>query len=387
VTAILRRRADWVDLIESSQGEANDDEAWAHDVVASAKDVFAIEPMLSIVEHSPSCDSARYTTLATSRPELFLAADAGLKHLGAAGFRAMFYPRNVVSTFLDIERSAGADIGKRAAEFRRANDLGDALGIFAYPEPGVIVCLFVTHERAIELKSYDRGLLTQVALHLETSYRLRRRPESVKAVLDIDGRVLERAADAPLAHVLEGHAAHVNRARRERDGDGLGLWPALLAGRLSLVQRRVGSKLRYLVFENGPATRALHALSETEVEVVSQAARGQPTKLIAYGLGVSPSVVSKHLARAAAKVGASSRIDLIRIAAILGRDPRAHFRELAITDAERDVLALVQQGLSNEQIAQMRSRSVRTIANQVASLLRKTQSSSRRELLVMPANG
>ena len=118
------------------------------------------------------------------------------------------------------------------------------------------------------------------------------------------------------------------------------------------------------------------------MEVVSQAARGHSTKLIAYGLGVSSSVVSTRLASAAAKVGASSRMELVRLAAMLTRDPRARFAEMALTDAERDVLDLLKHGLSNEEIATIQSRSVRTIANQVASLLKKTGSGSRRALVV-----
>ena len=67
---------------------------------------------------------------------------------------------------------------------------------------------------------------------------------------------------------------------------------------------------------------------------------------------------------------------------MLTRDPRAAFPVVDLTEAEREILALLQQGLSNDEIARHRSRSLRTIANQVASLLRKTNSSSRRALLV-----
>lgn len=67
---------------------------------------------------------------------------------------------------------------------------------------------------------------------------------------------------------------------------------------------------------------------------------------------------------------------------MLAPDPRADLADNALTDAEREVLELLQHGLSNKEIAKRRSRSVRTIANQVASLLRKTKSSSRRALLV-----
>lgn len=54
-------------------------------------------------------------------------------------------------------------------------------------------------------------------------------------------------------------------------------------------------------------------------------------------------------------------------------------REVA-TAAEAEVLELLERGLSNERIAALRRRSVRTIANQMASLLRKTGATSRRQL-------
>jgi DNA-binding NarL/FixJ family response regulator len=52
-----------------------------------------------------------------------------------------------------------------------------------------------------------------------------------------------------------------------------------------------------------------------------------------------------------------------------------------LTSAERDVLARVARGESNQAIASARKTSVRTIANQVASLLRKTGATSRYDLI------
>ena len=51
------------------------------------------------------------------------------------------------------------------------------------------------------------------------------------------------------------------------------------------------------------------------------------------------------------------------------------------TSAERDVLLLVLEGLSNAAIAARRGRSARTVANQVAALLRKAHVMDRGELL------
>jgi DNA-binding NarL/FixJ family response regulator len=52
-----------------------------------------------------------------------------------------------------------------------------------------------------------------------------------------------------------------------------------------------------------------------------------------------------------------------------------------LTAAERDVLRQVTAGASNEQIARARSTSARTVANQVASLLRKLGARSRYDLI------
>ncbi len=383
--SVLRRGGDWARVVEAAQQEARDDEIWARGIVGAARHLFATacEPSLIVVEHSPACDSARSSALVTPYPFLAAVGDAGLSRVGVSGFRAFYYPPTAASTQLEVERKAPREAAAQTVDLRRQMNIEDLVGLFAYPEPGVIVVLHVAYERKIHLSRYDRSLLARVALHLETSYRLRRRPEVLKAVLDVDGRVLERSSDAPPADVLAAHAVSVTRAREQPDGaDALALWPALVSGQLSLVERGSGARKRYLFIENAPSGQPFRALSPAEVDVVSLAARGHPTKLIAYALGVSPSIVSTRMASAAAKLGASSRMDLVRLAAMLSRDPRARFAEIALTDAERDVLELLQHGLSNEEIASMRSRSVRTIANQVASLLRKTNSRSRRELVV-----
>jgi DNA-binding CsgD family transcriptional regulator len=52
-----------------------------------------------------------------------------------------------------------------------------------------------------------------------------------------------------------------------------------------------------------------------------------------------------------------------------------------LTPAERSVLELLVSGASNARIAQVRGASVRTVANQVASVLKKLRASSRFELV------
>ena len=58
-----------------------------------------------------------------------------------------------------------------------------------------------------------------------------------------------------------------------------------------------------------------------------------------------------------------------------------------LTPAEQRVLDLVRGGLSNAQVAAARGTSVRTVANQVASLFRKLGVQSRAELFVKLGSG
>lgn len=55
-------------------------------------------------------------------------------------------------------------------------------------------------------------------------------------------------------------------------------------------------------------------------------------------------------------------------------------RGLPLSDAERDVVAALLAGDSNRDIAARRGTSVRTVANQVASIFRKLGVASRAEL-------
>lgn len=70
----------------------------------------------------------------------------------------------------------------------------------------------------------------------------------------------------------------------------------------------------------------------------------------------------------------------VEYAVIAASPPRLALPE-GLTDAETSVLMLVLAGLSNEQIARARGRSLRTVANQIASIFEKTGTASRGELI------
>lgn len=65
---------------------------------------------------------------------------------------------------------------------------------------------------------------------------------------------------------------------------------------------------------------------------------------------------------------------------VVARPERAEISPVDLTVAQRAVLVLLGQGLSNKEIAQRRRTSPRTVANQVVSLLRALGCESRTEL-------
>jgi DNA-binding NarL/FixJ family response regulator len=262
---------------------------------------------------------------------------------------------------------------------------GDMLGLVAIVDDHSL-SIGAPFEETVSLDPRERHLLTQVALHMEAGLRVRLRPDDVVAVVDTDGRLVHAQGAATQAGGrarLSEHVKHVERCRASRtgrDAPALDAWSALIAGEWGLVEREErGVGRHYAVVKTSRASR-LRALSSLETNVTELSARGLTGKMIAYALGVPPSSVSKALAGAALKLGVGTRTRLVQLVARLlavgpspGQDPK-------LTEAERDVLALIRLGWTNKAIAASRGRSERTIANQVAALLRKMQQPSRRAL-------
>src|SRR5262245_46553544 len=143
--------------------------------------------------------------------------------------------------------------------------------------------------------------------------------------------------EAPLSNGKVEHAVGVARSRESREQlaraghdimtargrmrrlspqEAIEIWRALVAGRWSVVDHFDTEGRRYLIArrnEPEPAPSAgLASLTPRELEIVAYAALGHTNKLIAYELGLAPTTVATHLASAAAKLGVSTRIDLVR---------------------------------------------------------------------------
>lgn len=115
-------------------------------------------------------------------------------------------------------------------------------------------------------------------------------------------------------------------------------------------------------------------LTPREREIVERVAMGLSNKSVAYELGVCESTVATHLARAMRKLGVTRREALVP-------RPQASATLSHLTAAEREVVALVLSGKTDRAIAKARGTSPRTVANQLRSVFRKLDVSSRCELL------
>jgi DNA-binding CsgD family transcriptional regulator len=193
---------------------------------------------------------------------------------------------------------------------------------------GVGCALYVFSKTYLTLSAEERALMTRLATHLSTAYRLQcrldpvqaRRDERVDAVMTVDGKVehAESAAKSSDARSSLTNAVKVREwarttSTRNDPERATAAWKPLVAGRWSLVDRFERDGRRYITArENAPTPTAPAALSPRERQVASLAGLGHPNKLIAYELGLAHSTVRVLLARAAAKLGARTRSEMVR---------------------------------------------------------------------------
>ena len=181
---------------------------------------------------------------------------------------------------------------------------------------------------------------TRLARHMAASLRLRRallanaQPGGA-AACGGDGEAVVDARTGAVVHAVgpavpaEARAAlrdavrSIDRARgRLRRGEpfaAVDLWRGLVAGRWSVVERYESDGRRYYVaHKNVPQTPDPRALSPRERQVVDLAVQGHANKVIAHELRLGISAVANYLRSAQQKIGAKNRIELIRLARLLG---------------------------------------------------------------------
>ena len=198
----------------------------------------------------------------------------------------------------------------------------DVLGICALDATGMGCALAVPClERAAAPLEQETALWERLAAHIAAAARLRRRgPAPPAAVLSPTGRIEHAQGEArsPAAlNELREAARRYDRIRSRRGPsdplEATRMWRALIAGRWSVVDHFDRDGRRYIVAEeNTPEVDPWSRLSPLEARVLRAAGLGHSNKMVAYELGIATSTVSACLRRAATKLGARNRVDLIR---------------------------------------------------------------------------
>ncbi len=188
---------------------------------------------------------------------------------------------------------------------------------------------------------------------------------------------------------------------------------AFVVGELKVIDRLEMDGGRCLLARRHSPKEGRVALTEHEEQVLESVVSGCGNKQCACELGLTVPTVAFHLARAMAKVGVASRVELVlffaalEVGASMGADDCAassRFAEFVsggasflmvwlpgdsplgvetLTRGERDVLRWLLAGTSSAVIASERGTSARTVTNQIASIFHKLGVHSRGELAAM----
>lgn len=142
--------------------------------------------------------------------------------------------------------------------------------------------------------------------------------------LDLQAHLLENAVDLPFI-VITGH------------GDVSSAVRALKSGAADFIEKPVDGKLFIAAVERAVVARRavklqleaanlaqerVAALTPRERDVLCHLVEGNPNKIIAYQLSISPRTVENHRARLMVKMQADSVAELVRMALAAGISPK-----------------------------------------------------------------
>ncbi len=303
--------------------------------------------------------------------------------------------------------------GSEPARALKTNRLAfDSMAAIVHGHESSVLQLVAPSGDEVRIAARTAAAWRKVLLHVGTALRLRQRLGPREALLTPDGKLADasEAAAAPsarraLVEAVERVERARSRAMRTHPEDALRLWQGLIDGRWSLVDHFEAGGRRYIAaHENQPDAKDPRALGPIERACVHYAMRNAKPRDIAYALGTTPASVSSALARAAHRLGLPSSamfatlglLDVERLAVPLGPDvvdvavlqAKVHpgWRD-RIPPAEMAVAELVACGLTDGEISERRTRSERTISNQVQSLSRRLGVSGRAALVGALARG
>ena len=266
---------------------------------------------------------------------------------------------------------------------------------------GLLIGAIVPEGRKI--RASEKFIWSKLAPHLAGALSLRR------AILSVDSSSIPRPGKAignlGQPTLLSSNVAPDRRLLEMLDDEELktepvarSFWNEIVSGNFSLISRCSEDGQSLLVgFRNPKGVSDPRKLNEQEIEVAVRAAVGTANKEIASLLGYKESTVATYLSSALRKLGLSSRLEL----PVLWRDATAPCRSFIVggqelffvrrrtqivdsgvlTPSEHEIVLALRSGLSNREIAERRGVSVRTVANQLASIFKKLEVKSRSEVV------
>lgn len=393
---ILDERADFFSVLEAFYAPEPDFQRWTHAALSATASMVRhlVTPVAGILAHRDDYAEPAAIAVAThggDMDRLAAGLDDDLAAMDGASFRATYYPGAPVGSYRELEALVPPQTRDILQTYREGLRASDGTVVFAYPEPGLVVVFSCWVDQPLRWSPVERRRLARLAGHLDAAVRLRLRPSATVAavvspqgkLLDVDDVATLAQRDRVAATVIDIERTRLRRHRHEPDA--IEHWQALIGGRYSVVPRDDSDGRRhYLLLTNAPTVEPHAKFSVREVDVVRLAARGFTGKGIAHALGLTPAVVSTALGNAATKVGLRSRTELVAVVGPMFGAGGPELDVAALTPAESEVLALLRRGMSNDDIARLRARSRHTVANQIASILQKTGSPSRRALAMLP---
>lgn len=335
----MTKQGDLVSVVETAYGLEIDDAAWIRSVTTASapfldrgKGVYAFvfdanDPARFTVDTLVKLDDAQVLPDLVVQWHGMLSADL---------VKTMYWgstPLAPISERLGL----GASLADHPAMARlcRAHGIVDQMTVRAGDTSyrGVAICTPLGER--VKPSRNDARLWARLAAHVAAGLRLRRALRAnggaprgevfdamtgAEAIMAPDGKV-EHATDAAepktARESLREAVKRIDRARstlRRKDPDeAVETWRGLVDGRWSLVDTFDSDGRRFVVARgNSPEARDPRALTPQERQVVGYAALGHANKEIAYALGIAASTVATHLTNAQRKLGATTRVELVR---------------------------------------------------------------------------
>lgn len=202
----------------------------------------------------------------------------------------------------------------------------DSVAVLVPGPEGKPILLSMACERPRPIHDAERALWHRVAIHLGAGWRLAGRATQadaadVEAVLTTDGHVAHASgpgATVKNRELLREATQKVDRARsrsgRSDPAAALELWQGLLGGRWSLVEHFDSDGKRFMLARrNDPGYPEPAGVTRRQRQVLFYASVGLSNKEMAYALGLAENTISAHVSSGLARLGITSRTELIRI--------------------------------------------------------------------------